>query len=164
VKVIANKFPGGGESINGNVDGATRADYHISRVSQTNLVLIIMDSWQQTSKNFQCGVLAPRCPDVTVPTADTIASSRVCVPPESFYYKNFSVLEKGGVATTQLSSLSLLQKNLRMCGSTGETETTADSSGSVLVIGLIVVAVLVVAACAYGRKGHQEDHDGKPTV
>jgi len=109
-QVNVKRLPKDGVSVSGYVNGKTQAEYYIVKLQQTNLVLIMMDSWIKTSKSFECGALSSTCPDVVLPRSDPYAGDDICRPDLSFYYKNASVLLQGGVATTDLTNLAIIQR------------------------------------------------------
>jgi len=107
-RVAFDQFPSGGTTFTGRISGNTHAEYYLSKIQQTNLVLIVMDNWGQASASMSCGVLSTRCPNVILPRSDVFTTTSVCDPPASYYKKSVASLVDGGVVTTPIVGLGLI--------------------------------------------------------
>jgi len=109
-RVDRSRLPDDGIPMSGTIDGKTQAEYDVVKVLQTNMVLIMMDSWLKSSTSFDCGLLTSTCPDVVLPRTDSYESLDVCDPGIDFYRKNASVLLSGGLATESVATIALVQR------------------------------------------------------
>jgi len=146
-RVQKGNFPPHEVALSGKVSGKTSAEYHLTAMAQTNMVLIILDDYYQASQNFQCGVLSSRCPNVVLPRFDPyqVSANQVCDPPLEYYQHSYSSLYLGGdgIAVTELGSVTTVQP----AGQCDIVDTSIDSD-TIMLAGFVLLGLAVALFAA----------------